>query len=132
MESFNLLVKETTAQELFDHVCKHLGDQGKPAKTFNQCSYRQDELSCAIGGCFSDDHYQESMDEYSGIGAKALIRGYFPEAEHLADLSDRLQAAHDDSNHLVTLVSQLKEIAKDHGLDTTEVDNITEWNYDDE
>ena len=127
MESFNLLVKETTKQELFDHVCKHLGKQKTRAMNGDECAYRTDELQCAIGACFSDEHYELAMDSSMETSASTIIEKYFNEATHLSDLADGLQMAHDLSETLDKLHERLILVANTHQLDITEIDKIKEW-----
>jgi len=127
MSKFNLLVKETTEQELFDHVVKHLAKQKvKSANSSNRCLYRAGELSCAVGACFSDHYYDEEMD--TGFRAELLINKFFPEAKHLITLSRKLQVYHDRPSHGAdNLQRDLKGLAREHDLDYSLVETITEW-----
>lgn len=130
MESFNLLVAETTEQELFDHVCKHLSEQKKPAKRgTGGCAYRLGVLSCAIGGCFSEDYYDETMDEGGSTPADEMIWRFFPEAEDLINLANDLQNSHDSHNDIDTLITSLSFIAQRYGLKKESINLIKEWEH---
>ena len=92
----NLLVAETTPQELFNHCVQHIVSMPRQSRVDGHCVYRSDGgLACAIGACIPDELYKAEWDTY-GVGASKLIRAKFPEAEHLMGLAMSLQAAHDD------------------------------------
>jgi hypothetical protein len=126
---FNLLVAETTEQELFDHVVRHLATQQiKSANENGDCLYRSGGLSCAVGACFSEEYYDPEIDAGEEVkSARWLIKHHFPDAKQLAPLADNLQVCHDTSDNISTLKTYLKSLARLYNLDGTSIDTITSW-----
>ncbi len=127
MKEFNLLVESTTEQELFDHVVRHLATQQVTCMIEGDCQYRVGKLSCAIGACFSDSHYDPAMDAAGSLGASKLIDRFFPTAGHLRDLAGELQNCHDSNIHLNTLKANLEAVARDYRLNDTLINTIESW-----
>lgn len=61
---------QTTKQEVFDQVAKHLLTQktkaeGKTKSKAPTCRYRSGKLRCAAGCLIADDEYKRSFEGYS-------------------------------------------------------------------
>lgn len=88
---------EASAQDVFDHVVRHLGKQGvrsmeEDGDTSASCAYRGVEgRMCAAGCLVADDEYQKDWEGLSWEGL--LNRGAVP-PEH-GSLIDDLQLVHD-------------------------------------
>lgn len=55
--------ENSTPQEVFDYVAKHLIKQGKQAVAGSNCAYRSPEgLSCAVGCLITDEEYNVNME----------------------------------------------------------------------
>lgn len=94
-------LEQSTAQEVFDHVAKHLltqktkcvSDESKDDfGIMSRCAYKnKHSMSCAAGCIIADNEYKIDMEGKTWID---LIRyKMVPEAHY--ELIDNLQAAHD-------------------------------------
>lgn len=115
---------ETTKQDIFDAVTRHLANQRQWAKKPNSgpCAYRQGSLACAVG-CLVTDSEAAAMDANTsalGIdGQKAT--GLLPQRlTRFYPLLSALQDVHDDSMP-ASWPSDLATTAKICGLDATVV-----------
>ena len=132
---------ETTKQEIFDHVAKHLLAQGTASLKENltngelSCAYRGDGGSmCAVGCLISDDEYHPDM-EGTGVGALfdkekvsyptsgplgvGILGPDHPLAEHVPLLED-LQQIH-DTFHPPTWLHHLTTTAEEFELEMPDV-----------
>lgn len=90
-------LRNATKQQVFDHVVRHLINQGAPAVTHHgACKYRMPNgTSCAVGCLIPEDRYDPRME---GITIEDLATRY----PHLGIRSDLvpllrdLQEVHDD------------------------------------
>jgi hypothetical protein len=125
-----ILNGETTKQELFDHVCRHLAEQKRRCigKDIRECLYRCEDLACAIGSCIADSDYDPKMDD-GNHGASDIIEHWFPTAWKLEVLAGQLQRDHDESKTSEVLRDRLKMTASNNNLNPKDADLITEWEY---
>lgn len=87
---------KATAQEVFDHVARHLLTQNRKSmrKDYNGCAYRgKGGTSCAAGCLIADDEYYAKMEGGSWGG---LVQRHMVPTNH-AVLISRLQIVHDAS-----------------------------------
>lgn len=84
---------QATAQEVFDHVAKHLLTQKRRAinRDFS-CRYRLRNLRCAAGCLIADDEYKESFE---GWGWDVLVEENKAPKKHIG-LITSLQSVHDE------------------------------------
>lgn len=87
-------LEQSTAQEVFDHVAKHLLTQKAKClgDKFHGCAYRNEKgMSCAAGCIIADDEYKKSMEGKTWMDLVGCT--IVPKAHY--ELIDHLQAAHD-------------------------------------
>lgn len=118
------------AQTVFDKVVRHLHKQGKRAFQDNAvggaCLYRTKEgLTCAVGCLIPEEAYHSSMEGKNVTAILDFMPKYF---EHV-DLLEELQNVHDSSKSRSWLVRELRSVAVQFGLATTQLDNkmTDEW-----
>jgi hypothetical protein len=111
---------ECTAQQVFDHVVRHLALQGKRAMKGGACRYRSPEgLSCAAGCCLRDEEYDPRMEgESLEQTSTATTPGLFPARlqPHLR-LLVALQRVHDSEERVHYWPELLVEVGLRHKLD---------------
>jgi len=107
-------LEQSTAQEVFDHIAKHLLTQktqciGGPD---NGCSYRNEEgMSCAAGCIMTDYEYRSGLE---GRAWYDLINeGFVPKAHK--DLIQDLQTIH-DLRIISSWPRELQTLAASHEL----------------
>lgn len=105
-------LEQSTAQEVFDHVAKHLLTQKTKCLTEGRCVYRNEHgMSCAAGCIIADDEYKESME--GKIWQDLIRHKIVPEAHN--HLIDHLQLAH-DLKKPQEWPTQIQAVAKYHNL----------------
>lgn len=112
-------------QELFNRVCSHLAQQGRPARdSKGNCFYRMLDnltlLACAFGCLYPDEVYDPSFE---GKGIALLPFKYDVETGFLKYLQD----VHDRSSTLLDLKNKLSAIAYSYNLDGSLVESIDRW-----
>jgi len=115
-------------QEVFDHVIKHLVQQGQRCYHLNHnhhdiCLYRSPEgLSCAVGCLMSDEEYHPDME---GADVRNLIRrfdqikwmdDYLPLLGDLQDLHDEERTWNDEGGLSPFGLKDVESIASSYGL----------------
>lgn len=117
-------------QEIFNYVIEKLAQQGKRSRDENGCVYyNENGLKCAVGHLIPNHLYQPSMDKNGGIVVDLLLQSY-TDLDYLdtyKNLLVALQKAHDLSNNITDIQSQLQTIAKEHHLNPFKVSAITKW-----
>lgn len=127
------MTKMLTNQEVFDKAAAHLLTQRKqallcPGSINASCVYRSpDGLKCALGIFIPDDAYRSDMENN---GALTLFENWpsmmsnagLSKDPHL-DLLDALQSVHDHYDPW-EWATQLRHVAKHHGLDASIVDKF--------
>lgn len=115
-----------TAQQVFDHVARHLITQGGPAVDDNgTCMYRDpDGLQCAAGCLIGDDEYDREDMEFKTWSQ--LVKLDQVPTTHFA-LITALQSAHDLAATSYrawrdAIVTRLCDVAASHGLDPAVID----------
>lgn len=115
-----------TAQELFDHVARHLFEQGTQSYSADKrvCVYRERDhtMACAVGCLITEEEYRPEMDSLDDSTVNGLI-DYELLPDRLvphADLLLDLQGDHDTYDHWQSsthLRAALRTTAEDHKLD---------------
>jgi hypothetical protein len=109
-----------TAQDVFDHVARHLLTQRKAAIEHGRCRYRTDDgLACAVGCLIPDAHFRPTFE---GMDSRRLRCKLVDERSPLAAFFLRfetllleLQMVH-DSCHVLDWASSLAIVARREGL----------------
>lgn len=118
------VTEETTDQEIFDHVAKHLLKQGRQSRDpdTGECRYRgPDGTMCAVGCLIPDGEYTPALEGKSALdlfSTPPAGRGYLPTDHPLCSrmgLLDDLQCLHDYS-YPDTWVSGLERLAETRDL----------------
>jgi hypothetical protein len=137
--TIQLLPHLTGEQEMFDHVCAHLGRQKKRAiknSNFARCAYynEDDGNRCAIGACVSEDDARTLEAEHDARTLEAehanqsidMVDDFDPGSFDINFLLD-LQMVHDDAFNLATLREGLLQMADNWALKADAAYLITEW-----
>lgn len=114
-----------TAQQVFDHVAKHLLTQNHKSGTDVMCLYRDDQgRSCAVGSCISDEEYEllqkKEFKKFTAVqtGIESLSWNNLSEQLCLPsheELISALQGIHDDYGVNEWLL-ELHEFSRDYDL----------------
>ena len=89
---------ETTAQDVYEAVAKHMLAQGTAARSpLGNCQYRLSNLACAVGCLMTDDEAYAADNAPRGISMSSLIeQELLPERLYAqSDLLFELQKIHD-------------------------------------
>lgn len=115
-----------TAQEVFDHIAKHLLTQGEACKEIDDisegpiCRYRNsDDQSCAAGCLISPKEYHSY--KFEGKGWTKLVEDKLVPQDHF-ELIDQLQRIH-DCNPAEKWYKCLQFLAKNSNLSTANLDS---------
>jgi hypothetical protein len=112
----------TDPQTMFDIVCKHLHDQGKPAMNeYGDCKYRTED-----GCCIPDVLYEGAMEENSAMQLLSQwgnVLGVPVYCGDLEGLASDLQHLHDET-HPDLWSRKLSDIAHVHKLDGSIVSEL--------
>lgn len=132
---------EATAQQVFDHVARHLLKQGAPSMASDGagCRYRGDKGRACAAGCLMSDAEYQALDKHvapdpdlpgASIEGKdwhqLMDHGHVPETHW--PLIVALQAVHDEAldsapDQVVPLWrTELRNVASSYGLDATVLD----------
>lgn len=109
------VTEETTDQEIFDAVVRHLAMQGKRARIGGKCANRTPSgLACAFGCLLDDDtaaRYEPTLD----IRAIAMRQapGWVVEREWFLR---SLQGTHDSSSDGRSIIARLRSVAANRYL----------------
>lgn len=107
------------AQEIFDHVARHLLTQMAPARKNGNCVYRTSGgRSCAVG-CLLTDEEAKAADALNANGSDVWLledAGLLPKRiKRSARLLSELQDIHDNEPTYMWR-AQLLELARERGL----------------
>lgn len=103
---------QATAQEVFDHVARHLLTQNEKAVASDgHCRYREGKLRCAAGCLITDDEYCPAFERYSW----GQLAGNRDVPQMHVNLIQDLQAVHDDESPSAW-VEYLNIVARYHTL----------------
>ena len=112
-------------QELFNQAVVHCATQGRRSTVpddSDQCLYRgPDGLRCVVGALIFDEEYTSDIE--GRVASLVLPDRLVP----FANLCDRLQTAHDESESPEKLRQRLRLVARYFDLDSSLVDTITRW-----
>lgn len=106
------ITEQTTAQEIFDVVARHLLTQGRTALNDQGCAYRGDDgCKCAVGCLIDDEDYRPTFE---GRRASIVATNLGWPCEHHV-LLNGLQSIHDNHAPQHWRVC-LENLAKMNGL----------------
>ena len=114
------VTEETTDQEIFDHVAKHLLKQGRQSRDpdTDECRYRgPDGTMCAVGCLIPDGEYTPALEGKSALDLfnnLDCLPTDHPLCSRVGLLND-LQCLHDYSYPDIW-VTELRHVAKVHNL----------------
>jgi hypothetical protein len=135
----------TSNQRAFNAVCRHLAAQKTRARTrLTNPSHNPDHHAayaceyfnpttghfCAIGALLTRSSAQYAEYHYSGEGIASIAAYISPSPRDLGlseELLENLQTAHDQSDTLTELHSELHAVADTYGLNPAAISSITEW-----
>lgn len=105
-------LSESTKQEVFDHVAKHLITQGKRSFYLEDsspfCAYRGEENTmCAAGCLMTDEEYKLEFEDKSW---KLLVEEGFVPSAHMQFIYN-LQFIHDSTSSWSDIKTSLKNFA---------------------
>lgn len=118
------MVKELSAQEIFDRVAMHLAKQGKKAQhkdafgVFNCVNCTEDGLRCAVGCLVPMEFYANGEFRIGGIEIISTLleaEGIMANNRGTRELLVDLQLIHDNQK-VSRWPQKLRGLAKRHGL----------------
>ncbi|NWN81759.1 MAG: hypothetical protein HLX48_02015 [Halomonas sp.] len=136
---------ETTAQQVFDHVARHLLKQGAPSMAPDGagCQYRGDKGRACAAGCLMSDAEYQALDQHvapdpdlSGASVEGkdwhqlMDHGHVPETHW--PLIVALQEVHDEAldsalDQVVPIWrTELRNVALSHGLSSIVLDGMAD------
>ena len=116
----------TTPQRVFNHVARHLAEQGHRAiSPLDVCSYYEAETGdrCAVGACMPIADAAEAESKFSGKTPNALFKGIL--SWGMIGLLVDLQPIHDNAVHGGrALRDELIGVATTYDLDDSILDTL--------
>lgn len=111
MTILQTLPETMTAQQVFDHVCEHLMQQGERSVDGDYCRYRgPNGTACAVG-CLIPNHFYRKEMEGADVKDIKLPPQLTPHEELLEDL----QRVH-DADPINAWPAGLRKVANDFNL----------------
>lgn len=132
----------TSNQRAFNAVCRHLAAQKTRARTrltaepshhaAYACEYFNERTGhlCAIGALLTRQSAQLAEEHHSGEGVASIADFISPHPTELnitVGLLEHLQTAHDESDTLPELRSELHAVASTYNLNPAAIGAITVW-----
>jgi len=116
-------MKFNNAQEVFNHVIKHLVTQGRRCHIEEACLYRSPEgMSCAVGCLMSDEEYHPDMESAEvpdiivNFDQIKWMDDYLPLLSDLQVLHDEERTWNDEGGLSPFGLKHVESIASSYGL----------------